>query len=115
MLELTEQQWRALCAVDEHNFVATIRDDIVRSTPRLADDRTLLERLVKAFRDAKRIGIRQDKTLIEFLYFEAEAPGFYFNPPIANWMSKPVGTADERFEDLVAVLRKKVGERQEAR
>lgn len=113
MLELTQQQWAALCAVDENNFVATVRDDIVRANPKLRDDPTLFERLVRAYKAARGIGLRQDKSFVDFLYIEAEAPGFYRRPPIANWLCKPIGTADSRFEDLLSVLRKKLQQRQE--
>lgn len=115
MLELTQQQWAALCAVDERNFVATVRDDIVRANPKLRDDPSLLDRLVNAYKAAKTLGLRQDKSLGDFLYIEAEAPGFYRKPAIANWLSKPVGTADTRFDDLLAVLRKNLKKREESR
>ncbi|VBT21780.1 Uncharacterised protein [Burkholderia pseudomallei] len=115
MLELTQQQWAALCAVDERNFVATVRDDIVQANPKLRDDSTLLERLVNAYEAAKALGLRQDKSLGDFLYIEAEAPNFYRKSAIANWLSKPVGTADTRFDDLLAVLRKNLKEREESR
>ncbi len=115
MLELSQQQWAALCAVDERNFVATVRDDIVQVNPKLRDDPSLLDRLVNAYKAAKTLGLRQDKSLGDFLYIEAEAPSFYIKPPIKNWLSKPVGTADERFQDLLAVLRKKLEEQKEGR
>ena len=115
MLELTQQQWAALCAVDERNFVATVRDDIVRASPKLRADPSLLDRLVNAYKAAKTLGLRQDKSLGDFLYIEAEVPGFYRKPAIANWLSKPVGTADTRFDDLLAVLRKNLKKREESR
>ncbi|WP_413213325.1 hypothetical protein [Paraburkholderia kururiensis] len=113
MLELTEQQWAALCAVDERNFVATVRDDIVQANPTLGSDPTLLDRLVRAYDAARALGLRQDKLLVDFLYVEVEVPGFYRKPAVENWLSKPVGTADTRFEDLLAVLRRKLEEREE--
>jgi hypothetical protein len=115
MLELTEQQWAALCVVDERNFVATVRDDIVQAHHTLRSDPTLLDRLVRAYDAARALGLRQDKPLVDFLYVEAEVPGFYRKPAVANWLSKPVGTADTRFEDLLAVLRRKLEEREENR
>jgi hypothetical protein len=108
MLELTAEQWAALCASDERNFVATIRDDIIRDSPRLADDSTLLDRLVSAYQEARRIGFQQDKALVEFLYVEADAPGFYRKPAIAAWLAKPGRPIEERFEDVFAVARRKL-------
>jgi hypothetical protein len=112
MLELTADQWVALCANDERNFVATIRDDIVRDAPRYADDPTLLDRLVRAYADAKRMGFQQDKELVEFLYIEADVPEFYRKPGIAAWLAKPGRPVEERFEDLLAVTRRKLIDRE---
>ena len=111
MLELTADQWAALCASDERNFVATIRDDIVRDAPRYAEDPTLLDRLVRAYADAKRMGFQQDKELVEFLYIEADMPEFYRKPGIAAWLAKPGRPIEERFEDLLAVTRRKLIDR----
>jgi hypothetical protein len=111
MLELTAEQWAALCASDERNFVATIRDDIVRDAPRYADDPTLLDRMVRAYGDAKRMGFQQDKELVEFLYIEADVPEFYRKPGIAAWLAKPGRAVEERFEDLLAVTRRKLIDR----
>lgn len=113
MLELTAEQWAALCASDERNFVVTIRDDIVRDSPRLADDPTLLDRLVRAYQDAKRMGFEQDKALVEFLYVEADVPEFYRKPGISAWLAKPGRPVEERFEDLLAVTRRKLIEREQ--
>ncbi|WP_414446780.1 hypothetical protein AB4851_08310 [Burkholderia sp. 22PA0099] len=113
MLELTEQQWAALCAVDEQNFVSTVRDDIVEANPKLRDDSTLLSRLNHAYTSARAIGIRDDRPLVNFLYMEADAPGFYSIPAVADWLAKPVGTPEQRFDDLLDVVRKTVRDRQE--
>ncbi len=115
MLELTEEQWASLCASDERNFVATIRDDIVQASPRLAGDSTLLDRLVRAYQDAKRMGFQQDKALVEFLYVEADVPEFYRKPAIAAWLAKPGRPVEERFEDVLAVARRKLMDRAENR
>jgi len=111
MLELTAEQWAALCASDERNFVATIRDDVVRNSPRFVGDPTLLDRLVRAYQDAKHMGFAQDKALVEFLYIEADAPEFYRKPAIAAWLAKPGRPIEERFDDVLAVARRKLADR----
>ncbi|KWN80622.1 hypothetical protein WM24_23995 [Burkholderia ubonensis] len=115
MLQLSEQQWAELQAADEHNFVAVVRDDIVRDDPTLADDPTLLERLNAAYARTKELGFTHDGPIVEFLELEARAPGFYRIPPIAAWLDKPGVPGEQRFEMLLAVMRKKQQEMQEKR
>ncbi len=105
MLKLTAQQSATLSIVDEHNFVAGAREDLVRAHPNLENDPKLLERLLKAYRCAKRLGMQRDETLVAFLSLEAEAPEFYRRANVARWLAKPVGTPDERFESLLLSLR----------
>jgi hypothetical protein len=93
--------------------VTTIRDDIVHNNPKLGPDPTLLDRLAKAYGDAKRMGFLQDKALVEFLYIEADAPGFYRQPAIAAWLTKPGQSVEDRFEDVIAVARRKLLDRQQ--
>ena len=112
MLELTDAQWAALCASDERNFVATIRDDIILDDPTLANDPTLLDRLVAAYKEAKTLGFQQDKELGEFLQMEAEIPGFYRVKPIASWLRKPGRPVEDRFDDLMAVTKKNLRDQQ---
>jgi len=113
MLELTDAQWAALCASDERNFVATIRDDIILDDPTLANDPTLLDRLVAAYKDAKGLGFQQDKELGEFLEMEARGPGFYKTPAIAAWLRKPGAPVEDRFDDMVSVAKKNLRDKQQ--
>jgi hypothetical protein len=104
MLKLTEQQSATLCIVDEHNFVAGVRENLVRLHPKLQDDPKLLERLLKAYRWAKRLGIQRDETLVAFLCLDAEAPEFYRRANVARWLANPVGTPYDKFESLLSAL-----------
>jgi len=112
MLELTESQWAALCASDERNYVATLREDLVLNDPKLANDPTLLDRLVAAYQEAKSLGFRQDKDLAEFLDMEAHGPGFYKTPAIAAWLRKPGAPVEDRFDDMVSVAKKVARDKQ---
>ncbi|WP_063801453.1 hypothetical protein [Burkholderia ubonensis] len=106
-LQLSEKTWATLQAADERNFVATVRDDIVRDYPAVADDPTLLERLNAAYAWAKEHGFTHDGPIVEFLDVEARTPGFYKTPPVATWLNKPGVSGEQRFEILMQATRKR--------
>lgn len=66
MLELSSDEWAALCTCDDSNFVAAVRDDIVRDEPALANDPTLLERLINAYARTKKLGFVDQRAIITF-------------------------------------------------
>ncbi len=107
MLELTEQQWAALCASDERNFVATVRDDIVADNPKLGGDSTLCgpSRHGIRRREAHEVLARQGARRVSVS--RGRGTGVLRQPSIAAWLAKPGPPVEERFEDLLAVARKK--------
>jgi len=113
MLELTREEWAALCAGDDRNFVAVMRDDIVRDYPALADDPTLSDRLQGAYARAKELGFTHNGAIVDFLYLEASAPGFYRIPAIAAWLGQTGMPAEERFNALLSATGMKLREKQE--
>lgn len=108
MLELTTEQVAALAEVDARGFVERVRLDFIKDDPRLADDPTLPARLWRAFKAARGFGIHEDENLVAFLRAEAYAPGFYDKPATRAWLTRPVGSADERFHDYLRVMRWKI-------
>lgn len=108
MLELTAEQVAGLAEIDARGFVARVREDLVREDPKLGDDRTLPERLWRAFKAARELGIRDDDNLVAFLRIEAYAPGFYDKPATRAWLTRPGRSADERFHDYLRVMRWKI-------
>lgn len=109
----TEQRQITLSTLDGHDFVMAIRDSIVLEHPQLGDDPALLDRLAQAYVEAERIGLVQHELLAEFLRLEAKAPGFYQQSAIAKWLRKRGASTDDRFRDLLDVLRKKLALGQE--
>jgi hypothetical protein len=103
----TDLQQNGLLTEDERDFIATVRDSIVSADPRFDDDPTLLDRLASAHSAAKRLGLTDD-ALSKFLYLEMVVPGFYCQPVISNWLQKPGVPVDDRFNDLLDVLRMKL-------
>ncbi|MEX3956889.1 hypothetical protein [Trinickia sp. EG282A] len=105
MLELTTEQIAALAEIDAKRFVEGVRVDLCNDDPKLADDATLSSRLWRAFKAAREIGIQRDENLVAFLRVEAYAPGFYEQPAIRAWLTRPGRTPDERFHDYMRVVR----------
>lgn len=108
MLELNAEQVAGLAEIDARGFVARVREDLVRDDPKLGEDRTLPERLWRAFKAARELGIRDDDNLVAFLRIEAYAPEFYDKPATRAWLMRPGRSADERFHDYLRVMRWKI-------
>ncbi|MDD1790427.1 hypothetical protein [Burkholderia gladioli] len=108
MLELTTEQVAALAEIDAKRFVEGVREDLCKDDPKLVDDATLSSRLWRAFKAARGLGIERDENLVAFLRIEAYAPGFYDQPAIYAWLTRPGRPADERFHDYLRVLRWKI-------
>ena len=113
MREKINQQQNHLLFSDERVVVTAVRDRVVSAVPALRDDPTLSDRLARAYDEGKSMGLTDDKLLAEFLYLEIEAPGFYRQPAILNWLEKQGdwlekqgAPIDSRFEDLLDVLSK---------
>lgn len=105
MLELTTEQVAALADIDAKGFVKGVREDLVKDDPKLAEDPTLAERLWRAYKAARELGIREDGNLVAFLRVEAYAPSFYNKPATRAWLTRPGRSADERFHDYLRVMR----------
>jgi len=115
MLELTEKEWVALQAADERTFVSVVRNDIVKDRPELANEPQLLERLNTAYTEARRMGFTSDRHIVQFLYMESVAPGFYTKPGIAAWLGKRGVPPEQRFDMMMDVSRVKLRDRKENR
>ena len=105
----------ALLTEDERKFVVAVQNSIGNAAGRLADDPALLDKLTRAYSEAKRMGLTRDELLVEFLYLEMKVPGFHRHLAIRRWLHKPGAAADERFADLIDVLRNKSRQRKEDR
>lgn len=108
MDEFKEQQGDAARSSAERNFVEAVRERVVLAAPALGADPTLLERLSKAYGEARRVGLQQEALLVQFLHLEAEVPGFYRQPAMSAWLARPLPSADERFEALLSLLHRKL-------
>lgn len=92
---------------DERKFISAVRDSLLDADARLADDPALLAKLTEAHSEAKAIGLTRDASLANFTYLQIQAPEFHRHRAIRRWLGKPGTAPDERFADLVDVLRNK--------
>lgn len=97
----------ALLTEDERKFVMAVQNSIDGADRRLANDPALLDKLIRAYNEARRLGLRREEVLANFLYLEMQAPGFHRKPVIRKWLREPGVAPDDRFADLIDVLRKK--------
>lgn len=97
----------AFLTEDEHRFITAVRDNIGNVDTRIANDPALLDKLTRAYGEARRWGLIREDVLADFLCLEMEAPGFHRNAAIQAWLGEPGASPDDRFADLMDVLRKK--------
>lgn len=105
MLNLTEEQLRQLAQLEERQFVEQVARDIIQEHPELGIDDSLRSRLDAAHGEALALGFTQRPAITQFLYTEAFAPKFSQHPAVATWLRTPRGTVEERFADLLAVMK----------
>jgi hypothetical protein len=53
------------------------------------------------------LGFTDIKVITQFLYQEAFAPDFYKNQAVHAWLTKPEASVEQRFTDLLAIIRAK--------
>ena len=102
-----EEHQAVLLSEDERRFVLSVQESIRDMDTRLADDSALFGKLTQAYGEATRLGLTRDALVADFLYLEIRAPGFHRHAAIRTWLTQPGATADERFADLIDVLRNK--------
>lgn len=96
-----------LLTEDERKFVTAVQNSIGGAEGGLANDPALLDKLIRAYSEARRLGLRREEVLANFLYLEMQAPGFHRKSAIRKWLREPGAAPDDRFADLIDVLRKK--------
>ena len=102
-----------LLTEEERTFISAVQDSIRKADPTLVDDPALPEKLTEAFCEARAAGLTRDKQLADFIYLEIHVPGFHRHPSIRRWLRKGGTVPDERFADLIDVVRNKALQLQE--
>lgn len=110
MLKLSEAQLAQLDQLEKLQYVGEVRKNLITEYPELADDGTLRTRLEQAHKHTAALGFSEGAAITEFLYYEAFAPGFYRQPAINSWLTKPGQSIEQRFADLIAQMRSQLEE-----
>lgn len=117
MLTLSDEQLAQLEALDAKGFVVQICDELLTEVPELAHKpgrSTALAQMDRALEQARLLGFTSSPHTAQFMRLAVLAPRFYEQRPVDEWLSKPVGSVEQRFDDLYAVLIKQL-DRKDAR
>lgn len=111
MLKLSQAQWEELQMRDTHQFVVAVCDQFLTNRPdilgRLGRD-AVQESMQAAYDYAVSIGFTSTPQIVRLLYLAADAPGIHDDPLVNAYLRKPGATPEQRFDDLLVVINKKL-------
>jgi hypothetical protein len=110
VLKLSEEQLAQLDLLEKRQYVKEVFKNIVQEHPELASDRSLPDRLERAYAHAVALGFTDGGAITQFLYYEAFAPNFYRQAAIDAWLRKPGQPVEQRFADMIAWVKSKLRE-----
>lgn len=110
MLKLSEEQLAHLDVLEKHQYVKEVCKNIVKEHPELASDRSLADRLERAYAHVVGLGFADGGAITQFLYYEAFAPNFYRQPAVDAWLRKPGRPVEQRFADMIAWVKSRLRE-----
>ena len=110
MLKLSEEQLSQLDLLEKRQYIKDVYKNIIQEHPELAGDRSLPDRLERAYAYAVDLGFTDGGAITQFLYYEAFAPNFYRQPSIDAWLRKPGQPVEQRFADMIAWVKSRLRE-----
>ena len=114
MLKLSEAQWQDLQARDSCQFVEAVCAQFLATRPDVLekfDPAVIQENMQKAHDVAFAIGFQSTPHLVRFMYLAADAPSICSDAVINAYLRKPGATPEQRLDDLLAVIDKKLKEK----
>jgi hypothetical protein len=111
MLTLSSAQWRELQIRDAKEFVATVCDQFLANRPDMMDEPgrdAVLDRMQAAHGYAVKVGFTSTPHIVRLMYLAADAPGIHDDPLVDGYLRKPGATPEQRLDDLLAVMNKKL-------
>lgn len=111
MLTLTEAQWRELQAHDARQFVVTVADQFLANRPDMLERPGrdgVIERMQFAYDYGARVGFTSTPHVVRLMYLAADAPRIHDDPVVHHHLSKPGALPEQRLDDLLAVMNKKL-------
>jgi hypothetical protein len=112
MLTFSEEQWRAVQTGDMSDFVIAVADQFLAKRADMASQpgrAAVIERMLAAYTYAIRIGFMSTPHIVHLMYLAADAPGIHDDPLVDAYLRKPGATPEQRFDELIAVMDKKLG------
>ena len=110
MLRFDAFQLRNLERADNARFVEAVSALFLKGrTANSNDDDVVFDRMFAAHEYAESIGISSTPSMVQFMFLAADAPAIFEDPLIARQLQKPGATAEQRLNDLLAVMRWKLG------
>lgn len=111
MLTLAESQWLALQQADAGHFVIGVADQFLMGRPEMLDQpgRTaVIERMRAAHHYADGLRFTSSPHIVRLMYLAADAPRIHDEPLVDAHLRKPGATPEQRLDDLLAVINKKL-------
>lgn len=113
MLKLSQTQWEALKLRDAHQFVAAVCDQFLSTRQDMLNrpGRDAVQgSMQKAYDYAGDIGFTSTPHIVRLMYLVADAPGILDDPLINGYLRKPGATPEQRLDDMLVVVNKKLEE-----
>ncbi len=112
MLKLSDEQWLQLNSRDSFQFVTAVCDQFLAKRPDMWDrpgHAAVQGRMQAAHDYAARIGLTSTPHIVRLMYLEADAPGIHEDPLVNAYLRKSGTAPEQRLDDLLAVVNKKLG------
>ncbi|MES2740154.1 MAG: hypothetical protein V4754_04295 [Pseudomonadota bacterium] len=111
MLTLSKAQWQELQTRDAGHFVTAVADQFLSNRAdmqRYPGRDTVLSRMQAARDYAVGAGFTSTPHIVRLMYLYADAPRIHNDPLIDGYLRKPGATPEQRLDDLLALVNKKL-------
>lgn len=110
MLKFDAAQLRHLERADRARFIEAVAALFLKGRMANSNDGDLVfDRMCAAHEYAESIGISSTPSMVQFMFLAADAPAIFEDPLITRQLEKPGATAQQRLNDLLAVMHWKLG------
>jgi hypothetical protein len=111
VIKLNAEQWDQLKVRDAGSFVAAVCEQFLSNRLEMvkAPGRgTVQDRMQAAHDYAGSAGFTNTPHIVQFMYMAADYPGFHDDALVDIYLRKPGGTPEQRFDDMLAVLKREL-------
>lgn len=111
MITLNEQQWDQLKVRDAGSFVEAVCAQFLsnRSEMVKVPGRGVVQGRMQAAHDyAGSAGFTNTPHIVQFMYMAVDYPGFHDDALVDIYLRKLGGTPEQRFDDMLAVLKREL-------